>query len=374
MRTVYLKELHIANFKNYVQSKVIFDKKLNLTIGHNGAGKTNLLDAIYYLCFCKSYFSSNELQNIRHDENYFRLDGVFRILQTEETETIVAKIATHRKKSIIRNDIPYKKLSEHIGLLPLVFVAPDDMQLIKGSSEGRRKLMDGTLSQLNQSYLNALIRYNKVIQQRNSLLKQFHERRTFNATLLETYNQQLIPLGTQIHQNRVAQTNLLLPLLQKYYERISSGKEEVNCRYKSVLKEQSFADLLQSNLYKDRSAQRTTEGIHRDDWVFEINGYPLKKYGSQGQQKSFLIALKLAIYQLIRQHKNILPILLLDDIFDKLDEMRTTQLIKTVMGEHFGQIFISDTQLDRMRQIFDNFEVNPKIFKIEDGTVEEVLK
>ncbi|MGB0932576.1 MAG: DNA replication/repair protein RecF [Chitinophagales bacterium] len=367
---MYLKELHIANFKNYVHSKVYFDKKLNLAVGHNGAGKTNLLDAIYYLCFCKSYFSSNELQNIRHNENYFRLDGMFEVLQTQETETIVAKIATHRKKSMIRNDIPYKRLSEHIGLLPLVFVAPDDMQLIKGSSEGRRKLMDGTLSQLNQGYLNALIRYNKVIQQRNSLLKQFHERRTFNATLLETYNQQLIPLGTQIHENRVAQTTLLLPLLQKYYERISSGKEQVNCRYKSVLKEQSFGDLLQSNLYKDRSAQRTTEGIHRDDWVFEINGYPLKKYGSQGQQKSFLIALKLAIYQLIRQYKNILPILLLDDIFDKLDEMRTTQLIETVMGEHFGQIFISDTQLDRMRQIFDNFEVKPKIFKIEDGMAE----
>lgn len=367
---MYLKELHIANFKNYVQSKITFGEKLNLTVGHNGAGKTNLLDAIYYLCFCKSYFSSNELQNIRHEQNYFRLDGIFEMLQTKQTENIVAKIATHRKKSIIRNDIPYKRLSEHIGLLPLVFVAPDDMQLIKGSSEGRRKLIDGTLSQLDQSYLDALISYNKVIQQRNSLLKQFHERRTFNATLLETYNQQLVPLGTQIHENRIAQTALLLPLLQEYYERISSGKERVNCRYKSVLKQQSFADLLQSNLYQDRSAQRTTEGIHRDDWVFEINGYPLKKYGSQGQQKSFLIALKLAIYQLIRQHKNILPILLLDDIFDKLDELRTTQLIETVMGEHFGQIFISDTQLERMRQIFDNFEVNPKIFKIEDGVVE----
>lgn len=370
---MYLKELHIANFKNYVQSKITFCGKLNLTVGHNGAGKTNLLDAIYYLCFCKSYFSSNELQNIRHEQNYFRLDGVFEMLQSKETENITAKIATHRKKSILRNDIAYKKLSEHIGLLPLVFVAPDDMQLIKGSSEGRRKLMDGTLSQLNQSYLNALIRYNKILQQRNSLLKQFHERRNFNPTLLETYDQQLIPLANHIHENRVAQTALLLPLLQEYYERISAGKEEVNCRYKSALNKQTFADLLRKNLPYDRAAQRTTEGIHRDDWVFEINGFPLKKYGSQGQQKSFLIALKLAIYQLIRRHKNMLPILLLDDIFDKLDEMRTTQLIETVMGEQFGQIFISDTQLERMRQIFDNFEVNPKIFKIEDGTVEEVV-
>jgi len=370
---VYLKELHIANFKNYVHSKITFCEKLNLTVGHNGAGKTNLLDAIYYLCFCKSYFSSSELQNIRHEENYFRIDGLFQMLQSEETETIVAKIATHRKKSISRNDIAYKKLSEHIGLLPLVFVAPDDLQLIKASSEGRRKLMDSTLSQLDQSYLNALIRYNKVISQRNSLLKQFHDRGYFNQILLDTYNEQLIPLGTQIYEARIAQTKLLLPLLQEYYERISSGKEEVNCRYKSILGEQSFGELLQKNAQQDRYAQRTTEGAHRDDWVFEINGYPLKKYGSQGQQKSFLIAFKLAIYQLIRQHKKILPILLLDDIFDKLDKMRTTQLIETVMGEDFGQIFISDTQLDRMRQIFNTFDVNPKIFNIVDGTVEEVV-
>ncbi|MEZ4884634.1 MAG: DNA replication and repair protein RecF [Chitinophagales bacterium] len=369
---MYLKELHIANFKNYVHSKITFCEKLNLTVGHNGAGKTNLLDAIYYLCFCKSYFSSNELQNIRHDQDYFRLDGLFKILQTEETETIVAKIATHRKKSISRNDIVYQKLSEHIGLLPLVFVAPDDLQLIKAGSEGRRRLIDSTLSQLDQDYLNTLIGYNKLIQQRNSLLKQFHDKRYFNQTLLDTYNLQLEPLATQIYESRVAQTQLLLPLLQEYYECISSGKEQVNCRYKSALKEQNFGDLLKKNTQQDRYAQRTTEGIHRDDWVFEIDGYPLKKYGSQGQQKSFLIALKLAIYQLIRQHKNILPILLLDDIFDKLDELRTTQLIETVMGEHFGQIFISDTQLERMKQIFDNFEVNPKIFRIEDGTVEEV--
>ncbi len=369
---MYLKELHIANFKNYSQSKIRFDAKLNLAVGHNGAGKTNLLDSIYYLCCCKSYFSSSDLQNIRHEQNYFRLDGVFEILQTAESEHITAKIATHRKKTILRNDLAYKKLSEHIGLLPLVFVAPDDLQLIKGSSEGRRKLMNGTLSQLDQAYLQSLIRYNKVLQQRNTLLKQFQERRYFNQTLLETYNEQLIPLGTRIHQSRTTQTQTLLPLLQQYYERISSGKEQVNCQYKSVLNEQTLEELLRTNLQQDRYAQRTTQGIHRDDWLFEINGYPLKKYGSQGQQKSFLIALKLAIYQLIRQHKQIRPILLLDDIFDKLDASRTTQLLQTVMGEHFGQIFISDTQLDRMRQIFDNFEIQPKIFQIVDGTISEV--
>jgi len=367
---LYLQQLHIINYKNYQEARLSFSPKLNLVVGPNGSGKTNLLDAIYYMCFCKSYFNSSDSHNIRHKASFFRIESLF--LRQNVEEKIIAKVAQRRKKEISCNDAVYKKFSEHIGLLPLVIIAPDDVGLVKGGSEERRKLIDTTLSQFNKTYLQQLIQYNKILQQRNTLLKQFAESHTFNSTLLHTYNEQLAPLGTYIHGQRKQFVQQLLPLLQRYYAHISGGKEIINCRYKSPLNEQVFTQLLLQSEATDRQLQRTHTGTHRDDLVFFINEYPLKKFGSQGQQKSFLIALKLAIYTLIQQQKNRPPILLLDDIFDKLDYQRITQLIETVIGNNFGQVFISDTQLDRLQRILEPFKTKYKVFDVSDSTNIEI--
>lgn len=363
-----LKTITLVNFKNYEKLQLSCAAKLNFLVGPNGAGKTNLLDAIYYLCFCKSYFNSSEQQNVRHQQRFFRLDGVFML--NGIAENIVAKIALNKRKEIVRNDLAYSKLSQHIGLLPLVMIAPDDIQLVKAGSEARRKLLDSTLSQIDKGYLKTLIQYHKLLQQRNAYLKKCYEEQSFDIALLQIYDEQLVPLGIQLYHQRKKAIGELLVLLQKYYEWISDGKEEVNCVYKSSLNKSGFAQILHQNLLQDRHLQRTTDGLHRDDLLFEINNYPLKKFGSQGQQKSFLIALKLAQYQLLKQKHNTTPILLLDDIFDKLDPIRTRKLVDAVVSDDFGQVFISDTELERMKKIFDAFEIEQKLFKITDGKVE----
>ncbi|MBL7784785.1 MAG: DNA replication and repair protein RecF [Chitinophagales bacterium] len=363
-----LQNITLTNYKNYVQTNLSFCPTVNLIVGLNGAGKTNLLDAIYSLCACKSYFNYSDGQNIRHDSNFFRIEGNF--LVENKSENIVFTYSVQKKKDFMRNRLSYDKLSDHIGLLPLVMIAPDDIALVKEGGELRRKLLDTTLSQLSSDYLHTLILYNKVLQHRNALLKQFAEQRLYDATLLQSFDTQLLATGRTLHQHRQTFIAALNPLLQQHYEHISNGRETVNGHYESALNQKDFALLLADNLTADRLQQRTTEGIHRDDWVFQSNGFALKKYGSQGQQKSFLIALKLAVYQYIYQQKQQQPILLLDDIFDKLDAQRIYQLLRlTSHNPAFGQVFISDTQATRLEAIFHDLKVVYKKFLVEDGVV-----
>lgn len=369
---LYLAELVLLQFKNYAQARIVLGVGIHLIAGKNGAGKTNLLDAIYYLCCCKSYFQASDTANIQHNTNFFRIDGVFHITSAQpneaHTETITLK-CTSRKKEISRNDKVYDKLSEHVGLLPVVIIAPDDTELIKGASEERRKLIDLNLSQLDGDYLHALIKYNKLIQQRNALLKQFAELNYFDAHLLDIYDAQLQTPAQTIYQKRRAITQEILPFLQQYYAQLSNQREQIGCVYKSALNQQAFADILVQRKNADRDAQRTTEGLHRDDWIFEIDGYPLKKFGSQGQQKSFLIALKLALYRLLFQYKNRPPLLLLDDVFDKLDPQRIAQLSQIITQPPFGQVLMTDTQADRMAQILAELHIDCTIIDIEQGQV-----
>lgn len=369
---MHLQTLQLTNFKNYQQQKLEFVAKLNLLAGKNGSGKTNLLDAIYYMCFCKSYFNSSDALNIRHEQHFFRLVGGFMV--KGNCEEVVGKIGMGRRKEFLRNEVRYSKLSDHIGLFPLVMIAPDDIHLVKGDSQSRRKLLDSAISQLDSPYLKTLILYNKVLFQRNAWLKKFAEKGYFNPSLIATYTEQLIPLANRVHRRRKRFVEILLPVLQHFYEKISGGKEQVTCDYESALNDSDYAFILEKKIAQDRAAQRTTEGIHRDDIVFMINGYPLKKFGSQGQQKSFLIALKLAIYQILNDKKERTPILLLDDIFDKLDEERTMQLVHVVTGNDFGQVFISDTQLHRMRVIFETLALPFKAFEIDNGVVQIVAE
>lgn len=362
---MYLQNLILVQFKNYTQSNFSFHSKLNCLIGKNGVGKTNLLDAIYYLCFCKSYFNAIDSQNITHNEHFFRICGTWQL--GHQNIEIVCKYGTEsKKKEILNNNLPYSKFSEHIGLLPLVIIAPDDVYLVKEGSDVRRKLMDTTLSQLDSVYLQTLIKYEKILLQRNSVLKQStYYNQNPNYALIEAYNTQLVPLGNLLFEKRKELTNNLLPFLQQYYQILSNNAETVQCTYQSLLSESPFNEILDRNLSVDKQLQRTTQGSHRDDWKFTIDNYPLKKFGSQGQQKTYLIALKLAIYSFIAEQKNFLPLLLLDDIFDKLDEHRTAKLIELVMGKNFGQIFITDTQIQRIELLFNELDFEYKCLILE---------
>lgn len=366
---MHLSKITLTHFKNYDQQSAVFSARLNCFVGLNGMGKTNLLDAIYYLCIGKSYFAGNDknVMQKKSDADFFRLDGQF--IRKDKKERIIVKVIPGKRKEIERNQIVYQRLSEHLGLLPVVIIAPFDVQLALDGSEARRKFLDNTLSQLEPEYLKQLIQYNKLLQQRNALLKRFAEERSFNRTLITTYNAQLVPLGTYIHEQRKQFLENFLPVFQDYYTTIANSKETVTYRYVSKLHDTDFATLLEGNIEKDRILQRTTAGIHRDDIDFKINETPLKRFASQGQLKSFVLALKLGQYQLMRQEKGLAPLLLLDDIFDKLDGNRVTQLVQLLLEREFGQIFITDTDEHRVERIIQAFDMDYKKFKIEDGTI-----
>lgn len=328
-------------------------------------GKTNLLDAIYYLCMGKSHFGVRDRHILRHKAEFLRLEGVFN--KQEKKEKIVAKVIPGKKKEFEQNTKPYPKLSEHIGRFPIVIIAPDDTYIAKEGSEARRKFLNNSLSQLDQTYLQHLILYNKVLKQRNAILKQFVETRHFDPSLLHIYNDQLLEPAHYIHQARLDFIEKFRPLLQQTYQIISGSQETVDCTYQSALKETPYKDLLKLSEEKDRVLQRTTTGIHKDDLRFTIQGYPLKRLASQGQMKSFILSLKLAQYDLLKGWKKVSPILLLDDIFDKLDEHRVTHLLNLLLNGSFGQIFITDTHDDRVDKIVRNFASEHKTFQIIDG-------
>ena len=359
---MFLKRLSLVNYKNFDSRDFEFDNKINCFVGDNGVGKTNTMDAIYHLCFGKSYFNPVSSQNIRHGQEFFVIEGLFDVKEREEK--IVCSFKKGVSKLIKRNDKAYDRISDHIGLLPLVIISPADRDLILEGSDTRRKFMDGVISQSDKPYLRSLLNYNKILTQRNSLLKYFAANNTFNADTLSVYNEQLDAYGTEIHHKRQAFIKELVPIFQEQYQVISGGNEQVGLQYQSTLKDASLLQLLEDSLAKDRIVQYTSMGIHKDDLIFEIEDHPIKKFGSQGQQKSFLIALKFAQFNFIKQQAGTTPILLLDDIFDKLDENRVAHIVKLVDDDHFGQIFLSDTHAERTEEVVKNIHQTYKVFKL----------
>ena len=368
---MHLESLELVNFKNYEEIKVKFSPEINCLVGNNGSGKTNMLDAIHYLSLTKSAFNTVDVQNIRHQESLMVIRGAFR--KEEKAETIQCSLQLGQRKLVKHNKKPYEKIGEHIGRYPVVLIAPNDTDVIREGSETRRKFFDSILSQIDQQYLQWLMQYNHILKQRNSLLKHFSDTNSLDRDLLEPYDQQLLRLGKVLLKARQEFLNDYLPYFLSHYHNLSEGRESVSIRYESNLEVENPAAELANNFRRDLALQRTTIGIHKDEYVFEIEGHPLKKYGSQGQQKSFVIALKLAHFDIMRQHKGYKPILLLDDIFDKLDDHRIAKLMELVSGHTFGQLFVTDARPERTERIFQqlpNTEV--VIYMIQEGKAERI--
>lgn len=368
---MYLKDLSLVNFKNYSEFSAAFSPRINCFAGNNGSGKTNLLDAIHYLSLCKSYFNAIDSQNIRNSEGYFLIQGHFE--KNGETDAIYCGMKRHQKKAFKKNGKEYQKLSEHIGLYPLVMISPNDNELIWGVSEIRRKFIDSIISQYDRVYLDSLISYNNAVKQRNSLLKQFSKSHTMDSTLLDIWDEQLVIYGKTIISKRHDFLMSFIPMFNHFYHIISDNKEEVSLVYESSLDGRDFKAALMSSLQKDRILEYTTIGPHKDDLEFKINHLSLKKFASQGQQKSYLLSLKLAQYQYIKDKKHTKPLLLLDDVYDKLDETRFNKLIELVKGEEFGQVFITDTHLERMQALFEDNRVDHKLFVVNNALVNEMV-
>ncbi len=365
---MFLKKLSVLNFKNYPEAELSFSKQINCLTGNNGEGKTNILDAIHYLSFCKSFFNPIDSQNILHDSQFFMIQGVFEM--PEQDDEIYCGLKRNQKKQFKRNKKEYSRLADHIGLYPLVMISPADSELITEGSESRRRFIDSVIAQFDRDYLENLIRYNKVLSHRNALLKQFGDSRQFDKTSLEVWDVQLIEHGKKVHLSRQKFINSFVSIFQTYYELISGGKEKVHIQYISHLNDNAFTDVLEKALNRDRAIEYTTVGIHKDDLEFLINEYPIKKFASQGQQKSFLIALKLAQFDFIKKIKSITPILLLDDIYDKLDDLRVKQLMEIVSSDNFGQLFITDTHPTRLADLFQISDVDVRVFNIVNGVIE----
>ncbi|WP_147679126.1 DNA replication/repair protein RecF [Algibacter pacificus] len=357
-----LKSLSLLNYKNFDSKTFAFNEKINCIVGNNGIGKTNVLDAIYHLSYGKSYFNPVATQNIKHDEDFFVVNGDYE--KDQKPEKVIVSLKRGQKKIIKRNGKAYDKFSEHIGFLPLVIISPADRDLIIEGSTTRRKFIDSVISQSDNSYLNALINYNKILTQRNALLKYFALNHTFNKDTLDVYNGQLTSFGSVIFEKRDAFLQEFIPIFKSRYEAISNANEAVDLNYQSDLSENDLNTLLNQVINKDKALQYTSVGIHKDDLNFNISGHPIKKFGSQGQQKSFLIALKLAQFDFIKAQSGVNPILLLDDIFDKLDEQRVAQIIKLVDDENFGQLFISDTHAERTENAVKQVHQSYEIFKL----------
>ncbi len=360
-----LKSLSLLNYKNFDAVNLDFDDKINCFVGNNGVGKTNILDAIYHLSFGKSYFNPITSQNIRHTTDFFVIDGQYE--KDDREEKVIVSAKRGQKKVIKRNGKVYEKFSDHIGFLPLVIISPADRDLIIEGSDTRRKFIDGVISQSDKTYLNTLLKYAKVVSQRNALLKYFAANNIFNEDTLEIYNQQLHEYGSEIHQKRADFLKTFTPIFINRYEAISSGLEKVSLSYESKLFDTDLITLLKQNIAKDRMLQYTSVGTHKDDLSFRIGEHPIKKFGSQGQQKSFLIALKLAQFDFIKKQSNVSPILLLDDIFDKLDEKRVEHLIKLVDDQNFGQLFISDTHAERTEGVVKKISQSYKIITLKNA-------
>lgn len=364
---MWLKNITLLNFKNYADASISFSKTVNVFVGNNGAGKTNLLDAIHYLCLCKGYFNPIDTQQIKTDEDLFLIQGDFD--RKEKNEKITCGVKRNQKKQFKRNKKEYDKLANHIGLFPLVMISPYDTTIVMEGSEERRRFIDNVISQTDTHYLDELILYNRHLLNRNALLKQIAATRSYDPSLLEIYNDLLVDSGIKIFAKRQQFMLDFIPLFDNYYHYLTDGNEEVGLQYQSQLTDTAFELLLIQTIEKDKVLERTTTGIHKDELIFTITGMPLKKFGSQGQQKSFLIALKLAQYAYLQKYKGFKPLLLLDDIFDKLDDSRMHKLMEMVSHQDFGQIFITDTGRERVLALFSKIKVPVTLFEVNNGSV-----
>lgn len=362
-----LNKLSIINYKNIREATVCLSPKLNCFIGSNGVGKTNFLDAVYYLSFCRSAFNPIDSQVITHDQEFFVLDGSY-IRDNGDVENIYCGMKRGTKKHFKRNKKEYRRLSEHIGLVPLIFVSPSDSILIEGGSEERRRLMDMVISQYDNSYIEALSSYNKSLQQRNALLKMDDEP---DVAIMEIWEEQMAVNGEIIYHKRDEFVKLLVPIFQEIYNRISGNHEIVALNYISHCQRGDLLDVIRRDRFKDRAMGYSLHGVHRDDLEMLIDGYQMKREGSQGQHKTFALALKLAQFDFLkRTSSNTAPLLLLDDIFDKLDANRVEQIVNLVAGDNFGQIFITDTNRDHLDKILASGEFDYKLFSVNDGEIE----
>jgi DNA replication and repair protein RecF len=366
---MHIDHLSLINFRNYHEISIDFSGGINCLLGHNGAGKTNLLDAIHYLSFCKSYFNSFDNQNILHEEEMFVIQGLFE--KDGNKEEIYCAQKRNERKQFKRNKKDYPKLSEHIGLLPVVMITPLDAALLYDGSDIRRKFVDSIISQVDIHYLNALIEYNKALLNRNATLKQLNDSKTWDDTLISMYDSILVSRGKAIYKKRQEFTEEFSPLFLKAYMEISGEQEAAHVEYSSKLSEGDLEGLLVQCLPKDRVLGYTSTGVHKDDWIFCMENRSLKKFASQGQQKSFIIALKVAQYRYLKKLYKSAPILLLDDIFDKLDDSRVNYLIDMVCGDEFEQVFITDTNLLRMKKLLENRDKDYRLFPIANGKVQE---
>ena len=359
---MFLKELSLTNYKNFESLKFSFDTKIICFVGLNGVGKTNILDSIYHLSYTKSYFNPIPSQNIKHGETFFFISG--RYVINDKEENILVSLKKGDKKIIKRNNKLYKKFSDHIGKIPLVLISPDDRNLIIEGSETRRKFIDGIISQTDKEYLNNLIDYNKTLKQRNALLKMFYDNSESIRKTIDIYDRQLSSDAQKIYDKRREFLNEFIPIFKSRYKELSNDKENVEIKHSSdISPDQNLYKLLKNSLEKDLKFQYTTKGIHKDDLNLSLDNFPIKKYGSQGQQKTFLIAMKLAQFDYLSKLDS-KPILLLDDIFDKLDDARVKQIINLVNQEKFNQIFISDTNKTRSENIIKKVNKSYKIFEI----------
>ena len=356
-----LEKLTILNYKNIGEVTLDFSPKVNCFIGHNGVGKTNVLDAIHYLSFCRSSISNTDSQVIRHGEEFFMLEGRY-ATDEGEPEIVYCGMKRGTKKHFKRNGKEYRRLSEHIGLIPIVMVAPADNMIIDGQSEERRRLMDMVISQFDHAYIDHLSRYTKALQQRNSLLRQDEEP---DASLLDVLEEQMGYEGECVFAAREAFVNELIPVFQRYYEAISGGREEVGISYESHCRRGPLCEVIRRDRFKDRAVGYSLHGVHRDDLLFTLGSHQMKREGSQGQNKTFAVALKLAQFDFLkRTASRTTPLLLLDDIFDKLDSDRVERIVEIVSASGFGQIFVTDTNRDHLDKILARSGGDYKIFEV----------
>ena len=364
-----LEKLSLINYKNIQTATLELSPKINCFIGQNGVGKTNVLDAIYYLSFCHSANNPIDSQVIRHGEEFFMIEGKYRGERLPDELLITCGFKPGSKKHFKKNKKEYKRLSEHIGLIPVVMVSPSDTLLIDGGSEERRRLMDMVISQYDRSYIEALNRYNKALQQRNTMLKADEEP---DYDVMSLWEEQMAMTGEQIYQKREAFVKEMVPIFQRFYETISGNREQVALNYVSHCQRGPLLEVIQRDRFKDRAVGYSLHGIHRDDLEIALGGHQMKREGSQGQHKTFVIALKLAQFDFLkRTNTQTTPLLLLDDIFDKLDAQRVEQIVSLVAGNEFGQIFITDTNRDHLDQILSTSSHDYKIFYVENGEIME---
>ena len=363
---MHLSDLSLVNFKNIIQVELTLSNRVNCFLGDNGQGKTNLLDAIYHLSYTKSFFNSIDSQNIKFDHSFYVIQGT--VSDNEENIKLYCGLKKGEKKIFKKNKKTYKKLAEHIGLFPVVMITPYDINLILDGSDTRRRFFDALIAQFDKNYLLCLLNYNKLLKQRNAFLK------TKNKTidLLEVYDFQMIDLANYIHHARNEFINEFIPIFNQFYQDISSNKELVSLQYTSSLINDSMKNIFINNREKDQLIGYTSSGIHRDDFHFFINNNPIKKFGSQGQQKTFLIALKLAKFEYIKLKKNIIPVLLLDDIFDKLDDHRVGYILSLIEKNKLGQTFITDTNNDKIPNILNKLEIENQLYWIDNGTASKI--